>query len=114
MAIDHIVGASDRQGLVPQGRNAKVVYKRLPEGSPLRKLMVDCMVHEINADAELVDVPYDLLMDVFRESRRVHLGAVKAGNMEPLGQEASKRPRCYYHRHDDEYPESRCGELEES
>lgn len=113
MAIDYIIATSDCENIVPNGIMAADIYDKTPEGSPLRKLVVDYLVHEAPPDLDL-KTPHVFLLDVFREARRIHVSSSEAGNTKELGQYAIDRPPCYYHQHGETHPKSECEKTEDS
>lgn len=108
MAIDYIMETSDPESYCPTGTHVATVYGKTPQGNPLRKLMIDYMVHEAPASTDLDEAPHEFLLDVFREASRVHDNACDSNSTDELRKQATERPRCHYHQHDNNYPQAEC------
>ncbi|KAK5701902.1 hypothetical protein LTR97_004720 [Elasticomyces elasticus] len=104
--IDSIIKWSDRHRELPDTPSATYVVANTMEISPLRRLMVDFHVQESAKDA---------LDDVIAKSPLLcgailkEFGRLKAGNLDlkvrkVFNQACNKRPKCYYHQHDEQCP----------
>lgn len=110
VAIDEIMRFSDISGRVPCSDNYHHVYDNTMPRSPLRALMRDFWVYEMDEeyDKALDALPKDLMQDILREFLRVkrdgrHATVSKAFNRD-LRADTKGRGRCFYHQHDDKHP----------
>ena len=113
MAIDRLISLSDEIQRLPCKHDVKRIYEETSASSPLRRLLVDHHIHELQANSEIMmaadpEVPKEFYVDVMRGSRQSMMGAKNMRRLGLLCVQASKRPKCYYHQHDEEHPQARC------
>lgn len=109
LVIDSLIKISKEVDLIPTTDSiTHLVYEKTPPGSTLRQLLVDFMVYQADPSIDVDNMPFEMMAEIFREARGVHLKAVRANNTWDLEDCACSRPRCYYHVHDEENPEAEC------
>ena len=108
MVIDEIIRFSDVADVVPDSHFWDV-YSRTPRNSPLRILMRDYWMYEMNAmDANpLGGVPKELMEDILLEFLRIKSSEDSATIADTFKRKLSEdtvKDKCRYHQHDDKHP----------
>lgn len=110
--IDYIIAYSERTDSVPLVPDIELVYQNTPPGSPLRKLMVDSCLYEMDfkkfgldkvANAALTD----FLVDVVKDAQKLVSKMYRLKRPDLAGAVPARRPRCFYHQHDAVHPKCR-------
>jgi hypothetical protein len=109
LVIDGIIQFSDDVGHTPDGSVLHYAYDHTPDQSPLRVLMRDYWMYEMNAAYKnaLDDLPEELMRDILREFLRVKnkdKNETVRKAFEKILSTATKEDICHYHQHDDKYP----------
>jgi hypothetical protein len=112
VVIDEIMRFSDISGRIPCSDNFNHVYDHTTPHSPLRALMRDFWIYEMDEeyDQALDALPKDFMHDVLREFLRVkrdgkHATVKKAFNRDLRAD--TKANTCFYHQHNDKHRKCR-------
>lgn len=106
IAIDKLIGISDEAGTVPSAILVSRAWEGTPPNSPLRRLLIDYIVHELSLHAfeSYADqVAPEILCAIAKEFGRLKGNGqndnCKVG--EVFRKVVSKMPQCHYHQHDE-------------
>nr|OQO21010.1 hypothetical protein B0A51_12874 [Rachicladosporium sp. CCFEE 5018] len=106
--IDEIVARSDDID-ISTANEARYVYTHSIAGRPLRKLLIDLLVHEWNGEAgRSFHFPKALLLDVMREFARIKIKCADEAVGTAFTVTLQEQNDGKYHQHDDEYPAASC------
>lgn len=108
IAIDEIIRFSDAAKLVPSA-GYSLVYSQTPRNSPLRTLMRDFWINEMNPTTKkpLKNLPLELMQDIMAEFLQVkdkYEGSTVREAFRRTLSADTKQDRCRYHQHDDKHP----------
>ncbi|KAK5710625.1 hypothetical protein LTR17_018800 [Elasticomyces elasticus] len=104
--IDHIIKWSDQGRELPDTPSATYVVANTTDTSQLRHLIVDFFVQEGGPQGlEYVIAKSPLLCGaILKEFGRVRADNLDAKVRKVFNHACSKRPKCYYHQHDEQCP----------
>jgi len=115
--IDKLLAMLKKHGQFPGPRSICMAFENTTADSTLRKLLSDCYVFESEPDSEEAfpnnpkkGLPTDFMIAGMKESQRVIHGVGSSKTLQEshgLVEAVDKRPRCRYHRHDEDHPRSR-------
>lgn len=111
LIIDEIVHVSNKAQDLP-GPPASVSHalSATPENSPLRRLLVDYYVHEIDDSdfgALFHKISPETLFAIAKELKRLKRKRYSKAHCRPgdiYEKKVSEMPKCYYHQHDESCP----------
>lgn len=112
IAIDEIIRFSDIVNIVPRESRVCLAYSHTAERSPLRLLMRDFWVYDMNPSGKLplhnahADFLRDIALEFFRAKDKGWKQTVDQALYKHL-KENTKKDKCHYHQHDEKHP--RCG-----
>ena len=116
MVVDWMMKYSDDRNCIPDKGTVKLVWRKTPEHSPLRQLLVDLHMQEGNEfifEEEDDDVPFarGFLLAFAKRYRQLK----KDSNPDEdtirhvFAKRVSNGPKCQYHQHDASCPECKKG-----
>nr|OQO26938.1 hypothetical protein B0A51_04186 [Rachicladosporium sp. CCFEE 5018] len=105
LIVDRLIALSDTHKILPNETVVRELWRETPAHSPLRKLLIDWLVHEWGSDMKSASAPHDMLLAVFNEVRRLRTLPYSA-NGRIFGIKVSAQGKCHYHQHDDEHPKA--------
>jgi hypothetical protein len=110
MIMDGIIEFSDRVTRVPEPKLIRYIYDHTPPNSPLRTMIRDKIIHEVQADhfenLTEADYPQQLLFDIAKEFLKLKSDRVDGGELvsDVYEKYLSERNTCHYHQHNDKHP----------
>ena len=107
MVMDELIKSCEKDSKCPGPSCVNLIIKSTPDNSPLRRLIVDYYTHEFNEAVKLDDrFSTIFLIAVVNECMRLRL------QRQPCIF-AMRRPKCYYHQHDESFPECETGVVDD-
>ncbi|KAK4549438.1 hypothetical protein LTR36_006435 [Oleoguttula mirabilis] len=103
LIIDRLIHDSDELQRIPNNYALNLIYNQTPKASPLRKLVVDFLVYEANAENDsynMEDAPIEFLQEVIREDARLKNENARERVEDVFAQKVSELGKCRAHQHD--------------
>lgn len=109
LIIDELISIVEATKLLPSPRVEKLVYKRTSASSPLRRLLVLYLVHEVDLQTYLTmervaNMPSELVRDIMLEFGQLGKTESFALVDSVFHQLVRDRPKCYFHQHNERHP----------
>ncbi|KAK3711482.1 hypothetical protein LTR37_009661 [Vermiconidia calcicola] len=104
---DEIIRSGIIHNCIPTVSDIHTAFEDTPDGSPLRKLLVDFWMFEADDEAFSTRsefLPYTFLATFFRRHNEVQKGRLSQTVMQVYGASVSQQGKCAYHRHDASHP----------
>ena len=112
LIVDEIIRYGDEHNTLPNESTVKIVWEKSIENSPLRRLLIDCFVHDAGttAMADIDEYPHGFVCSMLKEYKRLKEepeAEVKAVR-EVYFRHIDKMEKCHYHQHNEHHP--KCGQ----